>query len=181
MRKVAVIFCFFLSACTTSPPVDPIDAACGVDEDSSSGTYQGIIIGIAAPIVVNLPIDTLECRADHGDRVALYKLGNLYLLGERLEQDYEKAASLFYEAAKDDDGKYPVVFEGGYGSTPLRITAREIRPATKGLPQAQYALGLMYATGKGVGEDIDIAKHWFEKSADQGFAPARMVLDSLPE
>ena len=46
----------------------------------------------------------------------------------------------------------------------------------RGDAASQYALGTMYAEGKGVKQNDEEALKWFRKAADQGFAPAQ---DSL--
>jgi uncharacterized protein len=57
--------------------------------------------------------------------------------------------------------------------TALRLT----RPlANDGDAVAQYNLGLMYATGKGVSQDYVMAAIWFRKAAEQGYAPAQSNL-----
>jgi uncharacterized protein len=51
---------------------------------------------------------------------------------------------------------------------------REWRPlADQGEAAAQYNLGLMYANGKGVGEDDAEAAKWYRRAADQGHAAAQ--------
>ena len=41
---------------------------------------------------------------------------------------------------------------------------------------AQYSLGLMFAFGRGVDRDYDIAREWFIRSADKGIAQAQYNL-----
>jgi len=48
--------------------------------------------------------------------------------------------------------------------------------ADQGDPAAQYKLGLIYASGKGVAKDHGEAAKWFIKSAEQGFATAQFHL-----
>lgn len=51
--------------------------------------------------------------------------------------------------------------------------------AEQGQAESQNTLGIMFASGIGVPEDIDAARRWFQASADQGFAPASANLDRL--
>lgn len=44
------------------------------------------------------------------------------------------------------------------------------RSANLGYPQAQMALGVMYETGKGVGQDLGAALGWYKKAAEAGDA-----------
>lgn len=46
------------------------------------------------------------------------------------------------------------------------------RKAEQGDAKAQANLGLMYAEGKGVKQDLAMAKFWYEKAAAQGDADA---------
>lgn len=47
------------------------------------------------------------------------------------------------------------------------------RAAMRGLPEAQHALGFLYATGQGVSRDETIAVGWFRRSAYQGHCAAQ--------
>jgi len=53
------------------------------------------------------------------------------------------------------------------------------KAADQGLPEAQTALGDLYAAGHGVAPDRDAARVWFEKAAAQGFAAAAAKLAAL--
>ena len=44
---------------------------------------------------------------------------------------------------------------------------------------SQYALGLMYATGRGLPQDHVEAMRWYRLAAEQGFAPAQASLGVL--
>ena len=48
--------------------------------------------------------------------------------------------------------------------------------ASKGYPEAQSSLGVLYATGNGVEKDVDKAVFWFRKAAEQGVAEAQYHL-----
>jgi len=50
------------------------------------------------------------------------------------------------------------------------------RPAEKGYPEAQHALGDLYANGKGQPVNYPEAMKWYRLSAGQGFAPAVYTL-----
>lgn len=54
---------------------------------------------------------------------------------------------------------------------------KEIRPlAQKGDAKAQENLGLMYATGRGVPQDLVEAEKWIRKAAEQGLSEAQYNL-----
>ena len=57
---------------------------------------------------------------------------------------------------------------------------REWRPlAEQGDASAQFKLGVMYADGKGVKQNLKAAQDWYTKSADQGLADAQYNLGLL--
>jgi localization factor PodJL len=48
-------------------------------------------------------------------------------------------------------------------------------------PAAEYEVGIRYAEGRGVPQNLPEAIRWFERAADAGFAPAEFRLASLNE
>ncbi len=54
-----------------------------------------------------------------------------------------------------------------------------IAAAESGDPAAQFALGLRYESGQGIGKDYARAATWYRKSADQGLADAQNNLGCL--
>ncbi len=60
--------------------------------------------------------------------------------------------------------------------TPLAETHRL---AAQGDAEAQFYLGLMYATGEGVPPDLKRAVAWWRKAADQGYAAAQYNLGAM--
>ncbi|NRA71607.1 MAG: sel1 repeat family protein [Gammaproteobacteria bacterium] len=60
------------------------------------------------------------------------------------------------------------------------VALRHLQPLAKdGEPYAQYVLGVMYATGKGVRRNDEIAIKWYRKSADQGFDDAQYAMGKM--
>ena len=53
--------------------------------------------------------------------------------------------------------------------------------AEKGNAAAQFNLGLMYASVKGVPKDLKEAAKWCRKAAEQGYAPAQLFLGFMYE
>ena len=51
--------------------------------------------------------------------------------------------------------------------------------AQQGHAEAQYNLGLMYASGKGVTQDSKQAVKWYRKAAEQGYASAQFNLGNM--
>ena len=61
-----------------------------------------------------------------------------------------------------------------YDRGDYKTAYRLIKPlADKGLPEAQFNLGLMYDNGHGVPQDYGEAMKWYWKAAHQGVAPAQ--------
>src|SRR5512141_2735038 len=61
-----------------------------------------------------------------------------------------------------------------YDRGDYKTAYRLIQPlADKGLPEAQFNLGLMYYNGHGVPQDYGEAMKWYWKAAYQGFSPAQ--------
>ncbi len=52
-------------------------------------------------------------------------------------------------------------------------------PAEEGDPRAQYSLGILYEQGLGVAEDLEQAKFWYEKAAEQNYLPAAAALRAV--
>ena len=90
--------------------------------------------------------------ADQGDARAMRSLGMAYYEGERVEQDFRKAADWFRKAAELGDFA------------------------------AQRNLGYLYIKGEGVEKDLTEAREWLEKAAAQGDSYAQELLaDFFPD
>ena len=74
-------------------------------------------------------------------------------------------------AAPVDDG-VAAYERGDYGEA-LRLLGPEARDDD---PKAQFYIGVMYLDGKAVAPDLRAAVDWFEKAAEQGYAPAQYNL-----
>jgi TPR repeat protein len=114
------------------------------------------------PTVLDCPLpqrlSTKEERAPAGDTVPIR---------ERWFNGDSKAAWLPGTLTKHDKRAAPDEYESFH---------RCRRAALRGLPDAQFLLGLMYFDGIGVTQDNMIAMDWFEKAALQGHGEARQVL-----
>jgi hypothetical protein len=88
------------------------------------------------------------CRrlSEHGDIIAEYNLGLMYLAGQGVPLDYSQAARWFRKAASRGDAP------------------------------AQYNLGHIYQQGQGVKRDAVEAAMWYRKSAEQGYVYAQNAL-----
>jgi TPR repeat protein len=93
----------------------------------------------------------LSPLADKGAAMAQNTLGRMYMQGQGVPRDFDKALLSFRQAAKQQ------------------------------LPNAQNNLGVMYAGGYGVQQDFKQAVSWFEKAANQNYALAMNNLADLYE
>ena len=89
--------------------------------------------------------------AEQGNQFARYRLGKIYLTGEPVPKDVEKA--LAYLTASADQGNQ----------------------------FAQYTLGKLYLLGRDVPPDREQAKEWLIRSAVQGNEYARFFLDHFDQ
>jgi hypothetical protein len=64
----------------------------------------------------------------------------------------------------------------GVAQDPKQARQLYMRSAAFGNCVAQYSLGMMYAAGRGVPVDPELAITWLEQSANQGYEPARSEL-----
>lgn len=76
--------------------------------------------------------------AERGDSEAQAKLGELYVEGEVVPQNYKKAFEWFSKAAQ------------------------------QGNSQAQLIVGMMYFKGEGVQQNNELAEKWLRKAAENG-------------
>ncbi len=95
---------------------------------------------------------------------AQFRLGLMYAHGEGVPQNVQKASVLLQECASNG---------------PQYETARQALMAVKGDAQAQCRLGLIYANGEGVYQDLKKAFEWVEKSVKQGNEGAKLPLSAI--
>lgn len=95
--------------------------------------------------------DVMNCReaAEQGDKISQTLLGEMYLYGKGVSQDYVEAVKWFRKSAE----------QGHIG--------------------AYYPLGCMYEEGKGVPRDHDEAVKWFRKAGEQGYADTQLKIDEM--
>lgn len=125
------------------------------------------IVLLAACVGIFLPVGTNAGAHEDADAVEfgrasraaaqgsvedMYRLGNLYLFAAGIPKSEadpdQRAAQFFFEAAR------------------------------RGHAGAQHALGILYATGKGVQQDAAEADKWFGRAAAQGHSASRPLLQA---
>jgi TPR repeat protein len=109
---------------------------------------------LAAPLLTacggeeSLPART-ERAAQEGSAPAQFNLASMYLYGDGVEQNAERAVEWFLKAAE------------------------------QGHIEAQYNLGKAFAEGVGAGADREAAGKWYRLAAEQGNAEAQFRLGRL--
>lgn len=92
-----------------------------------------------------MTLDELKKSADNGNLLSQYELSQKYLTdGYNPQKDYEKGIELLLKVAE------------------------------QGVPDAEYALGLKYYSGKGITKDHAKALEWKTKAADKGHMLAQL-------
>src|SRR5262245_43065356 len=121
------------------------------------------------------------CRrlAEGKNADAQYTLGNVYLAGRGVPQNYKEALKWFRKAADqgnaDAQSNLGYMYAEGWGvAQNYKEAAKWFRKAAeRGNVRAQSNLGALYAVGQGVPEDDREALKWWRKAAEQGNARAQ--------
>lgn len=175
MRVLFLILGISLAGCTSTNK-DQYEAVCGLANGYFFADGEDIPLNIKANYLEKVPLDALECRAGEGDFYAQYNLGRLYLEGQRVDQDFEKAADLFLASGgatiNNAFEQRGFRYMPGFGSNVTIDT-------TSGFPPAQYALGLMYYSGLIGEKDTKNAVFWMKKAAALGNQEAKDFLEKI--
>ena len=91
----------------------------------------------------------LDKAVEQGNAEAALRLGEMALKGDKIPQNYKRAAKLFQMAADAD------------------------------IPQGLAAMGSLYAAGKGVEKNEEKAVFYLQKAAEQGYVEAQRELAAL--
>ncbi len=125
--------------------------------------------------------------AENGNAAAQVNLGNLYMKGWGVEQDYPLAQTWFRKAADQGErmaqSKLGILYYHGLG---VRKDATEAanwfrKAAEQGETTAQAILGTLYAEGEGVPKDFAQAFYWYTMAEEQGNQEASRGRKSLEE
>lgn len=117
----------------------------------------------------------LRCLADRGDKHAQFRLGYAYENGVGLDQDTAQAVA-WYQKAAEEVVATNYVYQGAVGSRDARMLPVGDGGIRLGLPEAKYALALLYLNGKGVDPDSEKAIGLLNEAADAGHTDARQLL-----
>lgn len=121
-------------------------------------------------------MDTLRSQAAAGDVTAQLNLGAAYDHGLGVERNIEQALRWYQKAAEQG------LAEAQFNLAHLLVEA-EINPtaaaewmakaATQGMLDAQFLMGVIFAEGLGVEQNLQQAEKWLDKAIDQGHAEAQ--------
>lgn len=109
--------------------------------------------------------------AQQGDADAQYSLGQMYLNGQGVSQDYVQATSWYRKAAEQGDAiaqsNLGVMYEHGQGvpKDDVQAVAWYRKAAEQGDAIAQFNLGVMYRRGQGVPQNTAVAYALYNLSA----------------
>ncbi|MBQ6945772.1 MAG: SEL1-like repeat protein [Ruminococcus sp.] len=129
-------------------------------------------------------IDRLAVLADQGKMFAAYKLGRMYLKGDKVPQDKEKAEH-YLKMASDAGNEYTQ-----YLLANLYLTEKKNIPNAISLLEsaaeknswASYLLGKLYLFGAdGIERDVPQAIQWLTQSAEGGNEYAQQLLDNMEQ
>ena len=141
-------------------------------------------------------VEWFQKAAEQGYAEAQYNLGYCYRKRQGVPEsrrflrgglEYDKKAVEWYQKAADQNyvPAYAALGDCYYGDGTefggeLREAAKWYRKGAElGNAYAQYSLGYCYLHGKGVDEDYDAAKEWFQKAAAQGNESAKEALENM--
>ena len=158
---------------------------CGVSQDYDEAVkwYQKAVdqgIDYAGKYID--AIKTIKA-AKQGDPYSQFKLGELYLAGDVMEQNKNEAVNWYMKAA--EQGNENAQFElgslyYGKGGVLKKDMAKAIdwwqKAANLGHAKAQFNIGACFYNGNGVEKDLTEAVKWFRKAADQGYMDAQYNL-----
>lgn len=106
------------------------------------------------------------------------KLGKKYSgeLYKSLIQDHYKLLDLADKGNTDAQYEVGEWFRKSNSLLACEESVRWYKVAADGNCRAMFKLGVSYEYGCGVIKDIDIARFWYQKAAEQGYEPAKQCL-----
>ena len=148
-----------------------------------------------------MSVDALKYAADNGQPMAQWRLGRMYAIGERVNQDDAKAYDYFsrivdgYDEESADNTDLALVSNAfvAIGVYNLNgVASANIKPdinraimmfkyaaSNFGNPDAQYNLARIYLDGVGVPRDLVQAAKWLRLAAEKNHVQAQAVLGNL--
>lgn len=127
--------------------------------------------------------------ADAGSAEAQYRLGTMYFSGTGVEENERKSYELLLKSAQQ--GHVPAMMQLGnvltFGqqisnliSDPDQEAAKwYFQAASAGNAEAQYSLGVLFQTGKGVVRDEKESMYWMQQAAKSGHESAKAYVGAV--
>lgn len=137
--------------------------------------------GRGVPVNGQLAVEWYERAAEAGFPKAQYALAMLYLEGQGVDKDLRKAEKWLGFAARQGDP------EARNNLATIHAQRGEVDQAAKiwselarlGEPNAQCNIGMCYMRGVGRERDLQKARQWLSKAAEQGHQMAAQALAQL--
>jgi TPR repeat protein len=131
-------------------------------------------------------IELINESAARGNPFGQFYLGLLYKEGQVVEKDMVKAIEFLSKSGNQGNYEAQFILAGIFSQgldgvqQNFELAARLLESvASAGNPQAQFNLALFYLNGNGVEKNTQKAIEWARKSADQGHANAKRLLECL--
>ena len=122
--------------------------------------------------------------AEQGDLSALSNLGLMYEKGYGVKKDYAEALERYFAAAKQGyvsgQVRLAALYEVRYGEY-LKAVEWYRKAVEQDNAEAQYRLGEMYLSSRGVVKDNEKARELIQKAAEQGYKEANEWLLNHPK
>lgn len=123
-----------------------------------------------------------KAAADKGHCAAQYLLGSAYFGGLGTPRNEQKALFCFLKAYENGSEKASFKLAKILATQqPALAFQFALDAAERGLPEAQFSVGERYAAGIGAEVDRWQAKAWYQRAAEQAYAPALYALGQLQE
>ena len=142
----------------------------------------------------------LKFAAEKGHRAAMWKLGQIYAIGDGVARDDRKAFEYFSRIAENYGDVDPYALDSRYVSLAIVALGRYYQTGIAGaMPadpfrarrffryaasyffdaEAQYRLAEMYLSGQGGDENAVLAARWYKLAARKGHVPAQAMFGRL--
>ena len=151
-------------------------------------TASAFFVWIVAAMAVHaVGVSEFETMLEKGNAYDCVSHAKLFYYGSETEQDFTKAAKLFYKAATEGnaEGQYWLAKMYSEGSGVKQRSDKAyvwaFAASRQGYPDAQNLLGVFYSNGQGVASNGILAAECFTKAAEQGNAKAQFNLGSCYE
>lgn len=126
--------------------------------------------------------DELKGRAESGDAIAQYELGNAFASGLQAVGQNDNDALYWYEKSAmqgNADAQFALAIMYKKTNKGDKSIEWYEKAATQGHIQSQYVLAEIYYDGVSVEQDLKKSIYWYKKAADQGYSLAQITLGCL--